>query len=74
MLPQGANDLTDDEKSVLKLVRSLISSYRRDAAARDGINATRYDAAITSLKAKKLLLANGGISTEGKNIAAALGA
>lgn len=74
MLPAGGNELSDDEKTILKLVRSYISSYRRQEAARSGIDAVRYDAAIASLKGRKLLTAQGGCTTEGKNVAAMLGA
>ncbi len=74
MLPAGGDDLSDDEKTVLKLVRSYLSSYRRAEAERSGIDGARYAAAITSLKARKLLTAQGGCSTEGKNVAAMLGA
>jgi hypothetical protein len=74
MLPAGGDDLSDDEKTVLKLVRSYVSSYRRAEAARSGVDAARYDAAVSALKARKLLSAQGGCTTEGKNVAAMLGA
>lgn len=69
-------DVTDDEKTVLIATRSLKSSYGGvkdyrffEARRRRGITRERWEAAVASLKARRLLNAAGAITTEGRNVA-----
>lgn len=69
ILPAPSADLTDDEKTVLRVSKEYKGGFRRQYARLD---AAAYDAALESLKAKKLLTGNGAITTEGKNIVQAM--
>jgi len=73
LLPAPVGDeLSEQEKAVLKIIRSLISSYRREKARSLGISAEEYFVLCEALKAKGLLSANGGLSLAGKNAAVGL--
>jgi hypothetical protein len=66
-LPVSTGDLSAQEKEVLSIIGSLISSYRREEAARKGISAQQYDSIVESLKTKGLLAKNGALTLAGKN-------
>ena len=71
-LPSAAEELSEEERVVLRCIRSLISSYRREEAARSGLDAAGYARVVEGLKGRGLLAANGGLTLAGKNAAAAL--
>ena len=76
MLPKflttGGEELTPEQTVVLRCIRCLISSFRREEAARLGIDARAYERIVDDLKAKGLLSKQGGLTVEGKNLAAGL--
>ncbi len=71
LLPAPTEELTEDEKRVLVVTRSLKSSY---AGIKDyrfhesGMSRERYDNAKASLIGKKLLNKAGAITVEGRNL------
>ena len=67
--PPSTDDLSADAAIVARLIACLIPRARREYAAREGITAARYDAAVAELKAAGLCAANGGLTTKGKNTA-----
>lgn len=72
-LPSGATDLTDSEAYLLLLHRQLTASYRREEARRgNGIDTREYERLVASLKAKGMLTKQGGLTLQGKNLAASL--
>ena len=60
-------DLTEDEAKVLAITNALISSYRRESAARHGINKAQWADIAEGLKERGLLRKNGSITPKGKN-------
>jgi hypothetical protein len=71
-LPAGNAELTREETVVLAAIRTWISAYRREGAAKLGVNRSAYEETVAALKAKGLLSANGGLSLKGKNVAGGL--
>lgn len=71
-LPSGGLELTEEEKIVLRCIRSLIESARREYAARDGVSAAQYDRVVEALKVKGLCAKNGSLTLAGKNAAQGL--
>jgi len=70
--PAEGNDLSRVEQDLLKLIRSCISSYRREEWTRSGHSLALYEPTVAALKAKGFLTAGGGLSLKGKNAAAGL--
>lgn len=75
LLP-APTELTEDELTVLKYTAHLKNSYGGETNIRytranrtTGITVERWDAAKASLISKKLLMANGSITGEGRNAA-----
>lgn len=66
LLPASA-DLYPAEQYVLDLHCDYKSAYRREEAARHGINADRFSGLVELLKAKGLLSKTGGVTVEGRN-------
>lgn len=72
LLPQTAPDLSRECHIVLACAGGLKSAYRREAAAREGIDAATYDQLKDSLIADGLMASNGSITIRGRNVLAAL--
>lgn len=60
------DQLSDAEKKVIAVTRSLIAKVRREYA---GLSPSDYDSAVESLIEKKLMTKSKGLTTDGKNIA-----
>lgn len=71
MLPAPATELTPAQGVVLHCLKGYKSAYRRDEAARYGVNSKEYETVINELAAKGLakVSSNGAtqITTNGKN-------
>jgi hypothetical protein len=68
-LAEPVSALTATQQTVLNIVASRISSYRREEARSQGIRTAAYDDAIHALKMGDYLNARGAITTKGKNAA-----
>ena len=71
-LPSGNADLTKQEKAVLRIIRSFVSSYRREEAERFGIDMSQYAETVECLKQKGFLNGRGALTNEGKTVANSL--
>ena len=73
LLPKANGaELSREAAIVLHCLSGIVSSYRRDAAARHGVNAKAYEAALAELIAAGLANSRGAITVDGKNRVAAL--
>lgn len=66
-LPKSDDNLTETMRTVLKIVRSYKSQYRKQYAGEAGISEKTYAAVIDDLKSSGYLTANGAITIKGKN-------